>query len=211
VAKRFSLNAIEDLLASVGFGRVTSGQVFSRLLGEREWEKKRRELRDRLKQQRKTTTEEPVLRRQGVVVTGVDNLLIRMARCCNPVPGDPIVGYITRGRGLSVHRVDCPNVTELASEQGRGVAVYWDGAEASSYPVDIEVEAVDRVNLLATIMNTVSEAKTNIKAVNARTTKDRRAIINLTIDIQDVEHMKRIMDLIGRVDGVRNVYRANPT
>ena len=106
---------------------------------------------------------------QGVRAPGLDNLLIRFSRCCNPVPGDDIVGYITRGRGVSVHRKDCPNLGTLSTEEGRIIEVFWEGTGQSSYPVELEVLAEDRVNLLSNIMLAVSEMKTNIVAVHGRT------------------------------------------
>lgn len=209
VAKRFGFVGVEDLEAAVGFGKVTVGQVFTHLLGEREWRARRKALREQFQRARQPA--EKVLRQQGIVVRGVDNLLVRMARCCNPVPGDRIVGYITRGRGVSVHRSDCPNVQNLVEEGTRAIEVAWDGQETGAYPVEVEVEAIDRVNLLANIMTAVAETKTNIAAVNARTNRDRKALIQLTVDIQNTGHLRQIMEVIGRVEGVLNVYRANPT
>ncbi|MDI6869980.1 MAG: bifunctional (p)ppGpp synthetase/guanosine-3',5'-bis(diphosphate) 3'-pyrophosphohydrolase [Bacillota bacterium] len=208
VAKRFGFVGVEDLEAAVGFGKVTVGQVFTRLLGEREWRARRKALREQF---RHTRPAERVVRQQGVVVRGVDNVLVRMARCCNPVPGDRIVGYVTRGRGVSVHRVDCPNVRSLTGEGSRAMEVAWDGQELGAYPVEVEVEAIDRANLLADVMNAVAETKTNIAAVQARTTHDRKALIQLTVDIQNTVHLRQIIEVIGRVESVLNVYRANPT
>ncbi|MGE5553713.1 MAG: RelA/SpoT family protein [Betaproteobacteria bacterium] len=208
VAKRFGFVEVEDLEAAVGFGKVTVGQVFTHLLGEREWRARRKALRERFQKARPA---ERVVRQQGVVVRGIDNVLVRMAKCCNPVPGDPIVGYITRGRGVSVHRTDCPNVRGLSEKESRALEVAWDGQERGAYPVEIEAEAVDRVNLLAEVMNAVAETKTNIAAVQARTTKDRKAVFQLTVDIQNTAHLRQILDVIRRVEGVLNVYRANPT
>lgn len=208
-AKRFGLVGIDDLEAAVGFGKVTVGQVFAHLLGEREWAARRKALRERSRHAARPA--EKVLRQQGVVVRGIDNVLVRLARCCNPVPGDRIVGYVTRGRGVSVHRTDCPNVRNLAEEEARALEVVWDGQEQGAYAVEIEVQGIDRVNLLTDVMNAVAETKTNIAAVQARTTRDRRAVIQLTVDIQSVDHLRQIMGLIGQVEGVVDVYRANPT
>src|SRR5699024_2488329 len=97
---------------------------------------------------------------RGVEVVGVDNPLIRFSKCCNPVPGDQIIGYITRGRGISVHGVDCPNAASLGQDSSRQIEVLWNATEADSYPVEIEIEALDRPNLLTSIMNALSESKT---------------------------------------------------
>lgn len=208
-ARRFNLTTAEDLLAAVGFGRITAIKAIGKLVGEAVLEARRREL---LEKQRAAVQGKTVeYKDRGVLVKGAKDLLVRIARCCNPVPGDEIVGYITRGRGVSVHRADCPNVSYLANDAERRIEVSWAGGETKAYPVEIQVEAVDRVNLLTNIMNRISETKTNIEAVNARTTRDRRAVINLVVDIRDVEHMNMLMQQIEKVDGVLAVYRANPT
>ncbi len=210
VAKRYGFANTDDLLASVGFGRVTSRQVLGKLIDEKILEIKKRELKGKYQERRQGSG--PADRRsQGIIVPGVDNLLVKVSKCCNPVPGDKIIGYITRGRGVSVHRVDCPNVANLRDAPDRRIEVNWNEGGGSAYPVEIEVEAVDRANLLTNIMNSISETKANIVAVNARTTKNRMAIINLVVDIRDVEHMELVMKKIKKVEGVLNVFRANPT
>lgn len=148
---------------------------------------------------------------QSVLVKGMDNLLVRFSKCCNPVPGDPIIGYITRGRGVSVHRVDCPNILALNGNSERKIEVEWRPGETGAFAVELEVEAIDRVNLLSQIMNTISEEKTNIESVIARTTKNNMAIINLVVDIHDLQHMETLMNRIKQVSGVLTVTRAHPT
>lgn len=210
VARRSGLASPEDLLANIGFGRTTAHQVLVRLVGEAALEAQKKQMQ--AERHQAVEPGRPSRRDLGVVVKGADNLLIRMARCCSPVPGDPIVGYITRGRGVSVHRADCPNVAELLGEENRCLEVEWkNGGTQNAYPVEIEVEAIDRANLLANIMNKISELKATIEAVNARTTRDRRAVINLVVDINDVEHMNKVMQRLEKVEGVLSVYRANPT
>lgn len=203
VVRKYGFTDEEDLYAAVGYGNVTSAQVISRLLGKDEYEKRRQAARAKAI---------PVRRRrrspQGVLVQGDSDVMVRFSRCCSPVPGDGIVGYITRGRGVSVHRDDCPNVAYLKRSPERQVHVEWDTAERGSFPVEIEVEAIDRVNLLANIMNTIAEGSTNIEAVNSRTTRDHVAIINLVLDIQDIDHMNAVMNRIKRVSGVVEVQRA---
>ncbi|MGE5577319.1 MAG: RelA/SpoT family protein [Syntrophothermus sp.] len=210
VAKRYGFANMEDLLASVGFGRVTARQVLGKLIDEKILELKKRELREKY-QQRRQEAGSSDRRSHGILVPGVSNLLVKVSKCCNPVPGDKITGYITRGRGVSIHRVDCPNVAYLHDVPDRRIEVYWNEGEGNAYPVEIEIEAVDRANLLTNIMTSISETKANIAAVNARTTKNRMAIINLVVDIRDVEHMELVMKKIKKVDGVLNVFRANPT
>lgn len=202
--KQLSLASPDDLWAALGFGRLSGAQVLQRLIGRRAVEARRRELKEkrlRARRQRRHAA-------SGVQIKGGQDLLIRFSKCCNPVPGDPVVGYITRGRGVSVHRTDCPNLAQFAGEPERRLPVEWDGAEGGTYPVEIEVEALDRVNLLTNIMATVSEGKTNIEAVHARTTPGKLAFISLVVGIADVGHLKGVIERIRKVNGVLAVQRA---
>ncbi|HBK61083.1 MAG TPA: (p)ppGpp synthetase, partial [Firmicutes bacterium] len=136
----------------------------------------------------------------------------RFARCCNPVPGDSIVGYITRGRGVSVHREDCPNIAAIMGEdEGRQVDVSWDMGNSTSYPVEIEMEASDGPGLLTGVMNAVLEMKAHVSAVNARTGRNRTALISMTVEINDVAHMNNVIGRLKRLQGVQNVHRARPS
>ena len=113
-------------------------------------------------------------------VKGVDNLLVRLSRCCNPVPGDPIIGYVTRGRGVSVHRANCPNVMGIDDPE-RLIEVEWEDEHATSYLVEIAVEAVDRTSLLRDLMETLGETRIHVTAVNARTNKNGIASIDMVL------------------------------
>jgi GTP pyrophosphokinase len=147
---------------------------------------------------------------QGVHVKGIENLLVRFARCCNPVPGDEIIGYITRGRGVSVHRVDCPNlaVTEHhhEDEPHRVIEVEWTTVE-SSYSVDIEITGHDRRGLLNEVLQAVSESKTNMAAVTGRSDKNKFALIHMTILIRNTAHLQSVVEKIKRVRDVYSVQR----
>ena len=203
--KRYGHGSLEDLYAAIGYGKTAVSQVLDKLLGREELEKRRTSLKKASAQKRKSSSS------QSVLVRGMDDFLVRFSKCCNPVPGDEIVGYITRGRGVSVHRTDCPNVLALNGDAERKIDVEWRAGETGAFAVEIEVEAVDRVNLLSNIMSTVSEGRTNIESVNARTTKNKMAIINLVVDIHDVQHMESVMNRIKQVNGVVAVTRAHPT
>lgn len=208
LAKQYGLANAEDVYAGIGFGKVTAGQVLTRLVGRQELEALRRRLREA---RRATSGTRPTQNgTQGVYVPGIDNVLIRFSRCCAPVPGDDIVGYVTRGRGVSVHRTDCPNMVG-ADGEGRLLEVRWTEAVAATYPVHILVEAVDRLHLLANIMETISDGATSVGQVHARTDRQRQATISLTVDIHDVEHMRTLMNRLQQIDGVINVYRAGPS
>lgn len=140
---------------------------------------------------------------------GLDNLLVRLSRCCNPVPGDPIIGYITRGRGVSVHRANCPNVMVIDNPD-RVIEVEWDAETPTSYHVEIEVEAIDRTGLIKDITEILGETRTRIVAVNARTTKNGIAFINMVLETKNLEQLKFIMQKVSRVKDVVGVDRVNP-
>jgi (p)ppGpp synthetase, RelA/SpoT family len=210
VAKRYGLADADDLYAGVGFGKVTVAQVLSRLIGRQELEARRRQVRERQRKNGAHPGGRPEVHHRGVIVEGVENVLVRFSRCCNPVPGDEIVGYITRGRGVSVHRRDCPNLLAL-NDEGRRIEVRWERDPSGTYPVEILVEAVDRANLLANIIESINDGITSVGAVNARTDRQRNATIHIIVDIHDVEHMKNVINRIKQVEGVLHVERARPS
>ena len=144
----------------------------------------------------------------GVIVKGIENCLVRLSRCCNPVPGDEIIGYITRGRGVSVHRMDCINVTGEREEKERLIEVKWYTASSVSYKAEITIMANDRTQLLMEVTNAIGEAKIPLKAMNARTTRDQIAIIGLTLEIVDTEQLEKIIRRLRKVDGVFEVTRS---
>lgn len=203
LAKKYGVGNGEELLATIGFGRVNALQVLQKITGKEALLAKQKK-QEAARRHRKGDA-------KGISIKGVDNLLVRLSKCCNPVPGDDIVGYITRGRGVSIHRTDCPNIATLSHDSARQIEVSWNTAELDSYPVEIEIEAVDRPNLLANIMNNIAESKTNIEAVNARTTKEEAASIQLVVDIHDVTHLNNVMNKLRQVEGVISVRRATPT
>jgi GTP pyrophosphokinase len=123
------------------------------------------------------------------------------------VPGDPILGFISQGRGVSVHRVDCPNVGHIGAQPERIIDVAWDATPAESHVVDVEIEGIDRPGLLQDIMGVLSEQKTNATSVTAKVKKDRTATISCGLEIKDLEHLSRILTKISRVRDVRTAYR----
>jgi GTP pyrophosphokinase len=145
----------------------------------------------------------------GVIVKGIDNLLIRLSRCCSPVPGDEIVGFITKGRGVSVHRDDCPNVQDATGNE-RLIDVEWGQPLTSTrkeYQVDIEISAFDRPGLLNEVMQVVNETKTNISAVSGKADRDKIATINMTIMITNIAHLHKIVERIKQIPDIHSVQR----
>jgi GTP pyrophosphokinase len=143
-------------------------------------------------------------------VRGVDNVLMQFGRCCSPLPGDRVLGYITRGRGVTIHRADCPNFQFLRAQSERLVEVEWDAAQDGMYQVEIEVEALDRVGLLKDILAAVTETRTNVVSVNARVRKDKVGIVNIVVDIRNVTQLTAVMQRVGQLPEVYSVERVVP-
>ena len=215
VAAKFAFNDIEDMLSAVGFGGITAAQVVTRLtekLRREAEEAEQIELTSEVKEVKPPSSPAAVQRKrsaQGIRVKGIDNLLVRFARCCNPVPGDEIVGYITRGRGVSVHRADCNNLpqTDNGEEAERVIEVEWEESVDANYAVDIEIRGHDRKGFLNEVLSAVAESKTNIAAVSGRSDKNKLALIHMTILIRNVEHLQSVVDKIKRVRDVFTVQR----
>ena len=189
---RYKFNSIEDMYASVGFGAITSGKVIARILEEYRKVHKEENVEQKLEElSKEKNTAKPS--KSGVVVKGIDNCLVKLSKCCNPVPGDNIVGYITRGRGVSVHRADCKNLKDLfLDEESRMIDVYWYTEKEAAYNVDIEIFANDRSGLLADIISQISTTKTKLVAVNCRANKERIAITDITIEVEDLEQLNNV-------------------
>ena len=143
----------------------------------------------------------------GILVKGVENVLVRFAKCCNPVPGDEVIGYITRGRGVSIHRRDCPNVEQYLKEPERIVEAEWHVTKDAKFDAQIHVLANDRTGILMDITNLLGENKISVKAIQGRTTRDRIANINLTVEISSTEQLEKIIRKLRKIDSVFDVQR----
>jgi GTP diphosphokinase / guanosine-3',5'-bis(diphosphate) 3'-diphosphatase len=207
VSEKFNFSNEEDMYAAVGYNGITAAQIANRLT---EKDRKKREQEDKLEETMKELNAQPVKRKKdaGVQVKGIDNLLIRLSRCCSPVPGDEIVGFITKGRGVSVHRADCTNVQTEEVEQ-RLIPVSWegDGQDRKEYNVDIEISGYDRRGLLNEVLQVVNETKTNITAVSGRSDRNKMATINMSISIQNISHLHRVVERIKQISDVYAVRR----
>ena len=141
-------------------------------------------------------------------VAGVEDLLVKLARCCTPVPGDAITGFVTRGSGVSVHRADCINIVDLQAHQGdRLVEVKWNAGEKTLFLVNIQVEALDRARLLSDITRTLSDQDVNILNAAVSTSRDRVAISRFTFEMADASHLDSVLSAVRNVEGVYDVYR----
>ena len=204
--KRYKFNTIDDMYASVGFGAISPSKVVARILEEYRKDHKEAEIEKTLQELVNTKHMNTKPSQAGVVVKGIDNCLVKLSKCCNPVPGDEIVGYITRGRGVSVHRKDCVNVKELVEERNRMIDVYWYNASDTSYSVEIDIYANDRNGLLADVINEISKSKVKLQGVNART-KERIAILELTVSVDGIEELNKVQSAIRKVNSVYEVKR----
>ncbi|SPF52115.1 GTP pyrophosphokinase [Candidatus Desulfosporosinus infrequens] len=202
--------AIEDLYAAIGDGVLTSNKVLMRLREDLSKEEKEKLQLAALQQNEGKALTQNVYGKasHGVRVKGVDNVLVRFAQCCNPLPGDDIVGYITRGRGVSIHRGDCNNILGHTQEEGdRVVEVVWAEQVDSIYPVDIQIYGVDKPRLVTEVMNTVLDTRAHILGINARVGKDNLADIQLRIEIRNLEQLKMVMNKIRKVKDITEVKR----
>jgi GTP pyrophosphokinase len=210
VLKRFNYANIEDLYSSIGSGALSSIQFVGRIKEEIRKHEKIEEQKLKLndKPQVKKKANEGY-KKPGVEVKGEKELLVRFAKCCNPLPGDEIVGFITKGRGVSIHRQDCKNYQNLASvEPERVVETNWTGEHETEFLADIQINAVDRLGLLAEITNIINNSNTTVRSLNARTGKNLAAI-NLTINVSGVAQLEKIMRDMRKIHGVSEVFRNN--
>jgi guanosine-3',5'-bis(diphosphate) 3'-pyrophosphohydrolase len=198
IANEMSHNTLDDLLAAIGYGKVSAHLVANKLAPD--------------KVHIEPIPKKPPQRQArpsggGMKISGMENMLIHLSKCCNPVPGDKVIGFITRGRGVSVHTADCPNVGELTFDKDRLIEVSWGGLQTAAHAVKISVHTEDKPGLLASVSSSISSTEANITHAEAITGEDREATLNFTIDIKDVEHLNRIIKNIEAIAGVIDVKR----
>ncbi len=209
VGTRLRVNSDEDLLATLGYGGVTLNSVISKLVDIYKKEQKlttTKDISEMLAELKPRKTRAKAS--HGILVKGEDGIMVKLARCCNPIPGDSIVGYITRGSGVAVHRADCPNVlSNNPDEQSRLIEVAWDISLDTVYKVNIMITANDRANLVGDILTITSESKLNIFSMNCKADKNKLATMQFGIDITSLEQLEYIMNRIRRLKGVYSVER----
>jgi GTP diphosphokinase / guanosine-3',5'-bis(diphosphate) 3'-diphosphatase len=209
VADKFNFTNDEDMYAAVGYNGVTALQVVNRLTEK--WRKKRdQEQSANLTNKISDLKAYPSTKKResGVRVSGVDNLLIRLSKCCNPIPGDEIVGFITKGRGVSVHRADCTNI-DSNEAQTRLIPVEWESSlnDCKEYNVDIEINGYDRSGLLNEVLQAVNESKTDISAVTGKSDRNKMATISMSISIHNVSHLHKVVERIKQIPDIYSVRR----
>ncbi len=206
---KLRIDTDDNLLAALGYGGVTLNTVISKLVDIYKKDQKlttTKDLSELLAELKPRKSKAKAS--HGILVKGEEGIMVKLARCCNPIPGDPVIGYITRGSGVSVHRADCPNVlSNNPEEQSRLIEVSWDVDIDSVYKVNIVVTSVNRPGMMADIMMATSEAKLNIFALNCRTDKNKVATTHIGLDISSLEQLEYIMNRIRRMKGVYSVER----
>jgi guanosine-3',5'-bis(diphosphate) 3'-pyrophosphohydrolase len=205
VASEFSAPRVDDLFAAIGYGKATARAVLTRLVGQEVLREREADAAPP-PQPRRTT---PAADDQKIKVRGVDDVMVFRAKCCNPIRGEKIVGYITRGKGVSVHAATCPNVVNLLFDPERRIDVEWDaGTDTMPYTVRLKISVEDRRGILADVTASVADMNTNIREVEANADEDHRGSIRMTVEISDVRHLETVMKSIRNVEGVLAVERA---
>ena len=209
--KRYNINCMDDLYALVGLGAIVASSFIAKLKEENlSKEEKDKNLNKAIEENISKNEKKKKDTSYGVTVKGENNLMVRFAKCCNPVPGDDILGYITKGRGVSIHRKDCGNLNILIKEDPQKVVdVSWGTSNGVAYMAEIQVKTEDKSGILSDVMNILMDSKLPLNALNAKSAKGNLAYINIKIKIDTVEQLKELMKKIKRVPGVLDVYRMN--
>ena len=217
ILKKLSFKSLDDLYAAIGYGGVTSLKLIGRLREDIQrilhQHQAERQAEVPVEGQPEVTRPAVPVREhseQGIVVQGLSNCLVKFSKCCSPVPGDEIVGFITRGYGVSVHRKDCPNADPARrppEEAGRWIKVSWGGKTRESYRTNLQVVSKDRPNLLVDISTILSAAKVHVSSLNARSTADGFALTSLAVDVSDSQQLQAVMRRLEQISGVMRVTR----
>ncbi|MHC4890522.1 MAG: ACT domain-containing protein, partial [Planctomycetota bacterium] len=193
--KDFGINTLEDLYVSIGFGKVSPHQIVNRLMPESQVEEAVVKVR------------KPRKEHKGISIKGIDNVLYHTGKCCYPIPGDNLVGFVTIGKGVTIHRRDCPNFERLAVEDVRLVDVEWKTAGDDTANTRIVIETIDRPGILAKLSALISSVNVNINHLEATTTQDKKAHITIILEVKDNSQLKSLMQKIGQVEGILRVRR----
>ena len=204
---RYKYKNLDEMYAAVGFGAMSAAKVIARMLIEYRKEHKEDIVEQKLEELQQQKDKKIKASGSGIIVKGIDNCLVKLSKCCNPLPGDDIIGYITKGRGVSVHRTDCVNINDLLKEEDRIIEVKWYNQEKVTYTVEIEIYANDRNGLLGDIIQKINETKAKIMGVSAKATKERVAIVEITLEIDSLDSLNRIIKELRKVDSVYEVKR----
>lgn len=207
--RKYNFNNIEDLEVAVGIGNIIASNVITKLIEVRKPETNLTvdEVKESITKNKNKTKKSS---NYGIIVKGETDIYVRYAKCCNPVPGDEVMGYITKGRGVSVHRKDCRNLFSLINtDPSRVVEVEWSGTISEEFVAEIDIRGDDRFGLLNDVMKVISETKTSVEGINAKTSKEDEAQINLKIRVADVKTLNDLIKTIKNIRGIYKVFRTN--
>ena len=211
---------LDELYAAIGYGGMSAQKAVVRVKDEMA-------RLDRLHAEQSAAAQEPIhpstsnpptvpirggkTSQSGIIVEGIDNCLVKFAKCCTPVPGDPVVGFITRGFGVSVHRADCPNASDAkrAEEPGRWIRVDWATGELASYQTALDISAKDRDGLTLDVAMTLSAAKVKTTSLSARSMPDGYATVSIVLEVKNQEELTNVINKLGQIQGVYQVKRAS--
>ena len=216
VLKKLSFNSVDDMYAAIGYGGVTALKVIGRLREDiqRILHQHQAERQAEVPVQGQPEVMRPAVPQRkgehGIIVEGLSNCLVKFSKCCSPVPGDDIVGFITRGYGVSVHRADCPNVLrsrDNPAEAGRWIRVSWADKTSESYHTMLQIVAKDRISLIVDVSTVLSATKTRVLSLNARSTPDGFALLDLGIEVNGRDQLKTVMNRLEQIQGVMKVTR----
>jgi len=202
VASDFSLKSVDDLMASVGYAKISPKQIAGKLVPPETLETVEKRKESRIEKLIHLVQKKP---QDAIKIQGVDDMMVRFASCCNPLPGDRITGFITRGRGITIHTADCSNV--LNNDPERKVKVEWDVKHKQTHPVRIRVVCADRKGLLADISSSLSSNDANITNAQLNTTQNKRAICTFAVEIKDIHHLRKIIIALEKIKGIVAVER----
>lgn len=213
IAQRQRFNSADDFFAAIGYGGISINKLMPHIKDEyvKEFKQPEPVEEDVIKiskpaQQKRTKSQE------GVVIEGIDNCLIKLSKCCSPLPGDNIIGFITRGHGVSIHKRDCtnvPKVIELSDEPDRWIAASWDNSAKEDFTATVSIICLDRVGLMADISKMIADMRVMIYGINTKSKKDGRASLELTIGVNGKEHLNSVMAKLRKINGVLDIERAN--
>ena len=205
--QKYKYKNLDEMYAAVGFGANSSVKVIARMLQEYRKEHEEENIEEKIQQLSIPKQRKNITSNSGIIVKGIDNCLVKLSKCCNPLPGDEIVGYITKGRGVSVHRKDCVNIKDLIAQENRMIDVQWVDESKSNYQADIEIYSNDRSGLLVDILKELGTTKAKILGVNTKTTKERIAIMEISLEVENLEELNKAQTAIRKVESVYEVKR----
>ena len=213
VAQRQRFNSTDDFYAAIGYGGISLNKMMPHIKDEYVKEFKQPEpVEEDVIKITKPSQKKRTKNQDGVVIEGIDNCLIKLSKCCSPVPGDKIIGFITRGHGVSIHKRDCtnvPKVIELADEPDRWIPAGWDSSVKEDFTATVSMTCLDRVGLMADVSKMIADMRVMIYGINTKSKKDGRASLELTIGVNGIEHLNGVMAKLRKINGVLDVERSN--